>query len=179
MKKERRTIILGGGCFWCLEAIFNSLKGVEATPGYAGGETENPTYQEVCKGVTGHAEVVKLIYDTKVISLEKILELFFQMHNPTTINRQGNDIGTQYRSIAFYENEEEKRIIKSAIEKAQKAWEDPIVTEIRKRADFFKAEDYHQRFYERNPSNRYCNFIIRPKLAKLKEIGSKDFVLKS
>jgi len=179
VKKERRTIILGGGCFWCLEAIFNRLKGVEATPGYAGGETENLTYQEVCKGVTGHAEVVKLIYDTKVISLEKILELFFQIHNPTTINRQGNDIGTQYRSIAFYENEEEKRIIKSAIEKAQKAWEDPIVTEIRKRADFFKAEDYHQRFYERNPNNQYCNFIIRPKLAKLKEIGSKDFVLKS
>ncbi len=94
MKKERRTIILGGGCFWCLEAIFNSLKGVEATPGYTGGETENPTYQEVCKGVRGHTEVVKLIYDTKVISLEKILELFFQMHNPITINRQGNDIGT-------------------------------------------------------------------------------------
>ncbi|MFW9923232.1 MAG: peptide-methionine (S)-S-oxide reductase MsrA, partial [Candidatus Thorarchaeota archaeon] len=117
-----KTIILGGGCFWCLEAVFNQIKGIEVVSGYAGGTLKNPSYEEVCSGKTGHAEVVKLTYDTRTISLEQILEIFFKMHDPTTPNRQGNDVGTQYRSIVFYSNQNEKLIITKAIQKAEEYW---------------------------------------------------------
>jgi methionine-S-sulfoxide reductase len=162
-------IILGGGCFWCLEAVYNKIKGVEAISGYAGGKTKNPTYRQVCSGRTGHAEVVKVLYDPEIISLAKILEIFFTMHDPTTLNRQGNDIGTQYRSIVFYSTPEEKEIIEQAIEKAQKDWVRPIVTEVEKLTKFYKAEEYHQRYYDKNPNQGYCRVMISPKIAKLKK----------
>jgi methionine-S-sulfoxide reductase len=166
-KTNQKSIVLGGGCFWCLEAAYNKIKGIEAISGYAGGELKNPTYEEICTGRTGHAEVVKVKYDPTTISLEQILEIFFEMHNPTTLNRQGNDIGPQYRSILFYSSEEEKQIIEKAIQKAQKNWKRPIVTEVKQLSDFYKAEDYHQRYYEKNPNQGYCRVIISPKIAKL------------
>ncbi|NHK29709.1 MAG: peptide-methionine (S)-S-oxide reductase MsrA [Asgard group archaeon] len=176
---DNKVIILGGGCFWCLEAVYNQIKGVEAISGYAGGTTRNPTYNQVVSGRTGHAEVVKVIYDSSVITLEQILEIFFEIHDPTTLNRQGNDIGTQYRSIVFYANTNEKEIIEKAIQKAQKNWKGPIVTEVQKLAEFFEAEDYHQKYYEKNPNQGYCRVIIKPKLNKLnKEILPKLEFLK-
>ena len=164
------TIVLGGGCFWCLEAAYNEIEGIEAISGYAGGAVKNPSYREVCTGTTGHAEVIKLIYNQQKISLQQILEIFFQLHDPTTLNRQGNDIGTQYRSIIFYKTPEEKQIIEKVLKKAQNHWSKPIVTQIEELTDFYKAEDYHQRFYEKNPTQGYCRAIIKPKLEKLKKI---------
>ncbi len=163
----KKSIVLGGGCFWCIEAVYNRIKSVEAISGYAGGTTKNPTYDDVVTGRTGHAEVVKVSYNPEVISLKEILEIFFDMHNPTTLNRQGNDIGTQYRSIILYNTPEEEKIIQTAIEEAQKHWRVPIVTEIAKLEEFYKAEEYHQRFYEKNPKYGYCRVIIAPKLDKL------------
>ena len=167
---SNKKIILGGGCFWCLEAAFNEIVGIEAISGYAGGTTKNPTYREVCSGTTGHAEVVKIIYNPEKISLKQILQIFFQLHDPTTLNRQGNDIGTQYRSIIFYQTPEENQIIKETIQEAQKKLIKPIVTEVLKLSEFYIAEDYHQRYYEKNPSEGYCRVIIKPKLEKLKKV---------
>lgn len=171
MKTEsnKKSIVLGGGCFWCLEAIYNEIKGVNAISGYAGGTTKNPSYKEVTTGRTGHAEVVKVKYNSEIMTLEQILEIFFEMHDPTTLNRQGNDIGTQYRSIILYQTPKEKKIIEKAIEKAQKNWERPIVTEVKELETFYKAEKYHQQFYKKNPNQGYCRFIIKPKLAKFKK----------
>jgi len=163
----------GSGCFWCTEAMFTKLKGViEVKSGYSGGHVDNPTYEAVCSGSTGHAEVVQVTYDPDKISFEELLEVFWKTHDPTTLNRQGNDVGTQYRSVVFYSNDEQKRIAeeyKSKLDSAQ-VWSDPIVTEISPLKEFFPAENYHDDYYERNGSQPYCAFVIAPKVKKLKEV---------
>tara|TARA_Y100001949_G_C15834182_1_gene263340 strand:+ start:62 stop:592 length:531 start_codon:yes stop_codon:yes gene_type:complete len=166
-------ITLGSGCFWCTEAIFQRLKGVEsAVSGYTGGKTKDPFYKEICTGTTGHAEVVQVTYDPAIISLEEILEVFWKTHDPTTLNRQGNDVGTQYRSAVFYHSEEQKETaerIKKALDESG-AWGDPIVTEITKVDVFYPAEDYHQEYYNENGSQPYCQFVVAPKVDKFKQV---------
>ena len=159
----------GGGCFWCLEAVFQRLKGVHSVEsGYAGGKVKNPTYREVCSGLTGHAEIIKLDFDPSIISFKDLLYVFFGTHNPTTLNRQGNDVGTQYRSVIFYTDENQKVEAESFVaNEAQQMWSDHIVTEILPLPDYYPAEDYHQNYYNDNPNQGYCNFIIRPKIEKL------------
>lgn len=163
----------GNGCFWCTEAIFQSLKGVtRVESGYSGGSVINPTYEEVCTGTTGHAEVIQLEYDENVISFAEILEVFFATHDPTTINRQGNDVGTQYRSIIFYHNEEQKQLANQAIEIANQsgAWENKIVTKVEPFNEFFSSGDYHKDYFNRVGSeNSYCNFVVAPKIDKFKK----------
>ncbi len=162
-----KEIILGGGCFWCIEAVMKRVKGVkEAISGYAGGERPNPTYQQVCSGATGHAEVVKVIYDENKITLDELLDVFFAIHDPTTLNRQGADVGTQYRSVVYYENEEEKKAIEAAIKRAQAEYKDPIVTEVSPKPKFYEAEAYHQNYYDENPMQGYCQVVIKPKVQK-------------
>ena len=159
--------LFGGGCFWCVEAIFLQLKGVEkVVSGYAGGVTQNPSYEQVCQGNTEHAEVVLIDFDEQQISYTQLLNVFFATHYPTTLNRQGNDVGTQYRSIIFYFGDEQKQQAQRMIQQLKDEGLE-IVTELRAAPIFFKAEDYHQNFYERNPSQGYCNFMIPPKLSKL------------
>ena len=162
---------LGGGCFWCIEAVFLETKGVEKIiSGYAGGSTENPTYKEVCAGTTGHAEVVQLEFDESLIDFKTILEIFFTVHNPTTLNRQGNDVGTQYRSVIFYHDNDQKKIAEKVMkEVATQIWDKAIVTELSYLTKFYAAEDYHQNYYELNPSNPYCSFVITPKIQKFRQ----------
>ena len=169
--KERITF--GGGCFWCLEAVFQRLKGVTAVAsGYAGGKIENPTYKQVCTGETGHAEVVQIEFEPAVLSYEKLLEVFWAAHDPTTLNRQGADVGTQYRSVIFYESPRQKELAEKSKAAAQKDYFTPIVTEISALPKFFKAEDYHQNFYNLNGAkNGYCAAVITPKLQKLLHKG--------
>ena len=164
------TITLAGGCFWCVEAIYQRLNGIiSVTSGYAGGRRPNPTYEQVSSGATGHAEAVQIVYDTNVASLSEILQVFFKVHDPTTLNRQGADEGTQYRSAIFYRNEEQKKTaedIKAGLDKSG-AFDAPIVTEITAYTNFYKAEDYHQDYYNQNKnSNPYCRFVIVPKIEK-------------
>ena len=161
---------LGGGCFWCIEAAYRQVDGViSATSGYMGGNTKHPSYQEVCTGETGHAEVVQVVYDPKKISYEKILAWFWDLHDPTTLNSQGNDSGTQYRSVIFYHSAAQKKIAEASKEAAQKLQKRPIVTEITASSEFWPAEKYHQDYYFQNKSkNPYCRFVIEPKLEKLK-----------
>ena len=167
--------VLGAGCFWCVEAIFSELKGVDSvSPGYTGGTVKNPSYKEVCKGTTGHAEVAKIAFDPSIISFKEILEIFWRTHDPTTLNRQGNDIGTQYRSAIFYANEEQKKIAefyKSELEESN-AWPNPIVTEITLLGDFYEAEDYHHNYFSQNGEEMYCKFVIQPKVDKFKKAFS-------
>lgn len=164
-------IVLGGGCFWCVESVFRQVNGVkDVISGYAGGDSENPTYKDICKGDTNHAEVVKIIFEEDKISLEKLLDIFFTIHDPTTLNRQGNDMGTQYRSIVFCEDNSQKEIVEKSIQKAQKRYEKKIVTKVEKLPTFYKAEEYHQDYFRKNPANGYCNFAIPPKLEKLKKV---------
>jgi peptide-methionine (S)-S-oxide reductase len=164
--------VLGGGCFWCIEAVYQRLPGVKSvTSGYAGGHTASPTYQEVCTGETGYAEVARIEFDPKVLSYEKLLEVFFEAHDPTTLNRQGADEGTQYRSSIFYLNEEQQKIAARAKIAAQAHWEDPIVTEIVPLHHFYAAEDYHQNYFNQHPNQGYCSFVIRPKIKKLQDKG--------
>ncbi|MHA1923586.1 MAG: peptide-methionine (S)-S-oxide reductase MsrA [Candidatus Heimdallarchaeota archaeon] len=166
-----KSIILGGGCFWCIEAVYSEIKGIiSAVSGYAGGETKNPSYRDVTSGSSGHAEVVKVTYNNEIISLDQILEIFFEMHDPTTLNRQANDIGTQYRSIILYNSSEEEQVIIEAIKKAQNNWPNSIVTEVGKSEEFYKAEEYHQKYFKKNPNQGYCRVMINPKIAKLKKI---------
>lgn len=166
---ENEMIILGGGCFWCTEAVFKKVPGITGIEsGYAGGFIKNPAYREVCNGTTGHAEVVRLEFNPGQVSLEKILRIFFLTHDPTTLNRQGNDVGTQYRSVIFYMNENQKEQaekVKQELEK-EKLFQNPIVTEIVPYSNFYKAEDYHQNYYANNSSQPYCSFVIAPKLEK-------------
>ena len=163
------TATLGGGCFWCTEAIFQMLPGVKSVAsGYAGGTTENPTYKEVCTGKTGHAEVIQVTYDPQVVSYERILETFWAAHDPTTLDRQGADTGTQYRSIILYNSEAQKRAAELSKAEAQKHISRPIVTEIVPLKKFYKAEGYHQDYYRSNPNQPYCRFVIRPKAQSLK-----------
>ncbi len=164
------TATLGGGCFWCTEAIFQMLPGVKSVvSGYAGGTSENPSYHEVCGGQTGHAEVIQVEFDPKLVSFEKILETFWEAHDPTTLNRQGHDTGTQYRSIILYNNEAQKAIAEKSRAEAQKRFSRPIVTEIVPLKKFYKAEGYHQDYYHRNPTQGYCQAVIRPKVEKFEK----------
>jgi peptide-methionine (S)-S-oxide reductase len=172
-----QTITLGGGCFWCLETAFNTVEGViSAVSGYSNGHADTPSYEEVCSGNTGHAEVVQVTFDTSVLSLREVLEIFFALHNPTQLNHQGNDVGTQYRSGVYYHNSEQKQaaeeIIKEIVD--TEIWPDPVVTEVLALDNYFQAEDYHQDYFANNPENRYCNMVVAPKLAKFK----KTFVSK-
>ncbi len=172
-KSGMETATLGAGCFWCVESVFQDVKGIlKVESGYSGGPKPNPTYKEVCSGTTGHAEVIQLSFDPGIISFEEILEIFFQTHDPTTLNRQGNDIGTQYRSAIFYHSEEQKTkaldIIKAL--NASGAWEKPIVTEVSKFTIFYPAEDYHQNYYKLNSEQPYCQYVIRPKLEKFRKV---------
>jgi methionine-S-sulfoxide reductase len=167
---NHETIVLGGGCFWCTEALLNTLEGVvRATPGYAGGFTLDPTYRQVCDGATGHAEVVEVEYDPEIISLEDLLDVFFATHDPTSLNRQGADVGTQYRSIVLYNSPEQKEKVEKVIGWLAKDYSMPIVTEVKKLERFYPAEDYHQKYFERNPNQPYCRAVISPKLAKLRK----------
>lgn len=167
------TATFGTGCFWCTEAVFQQLEGVlKATSGYSGGHVENPTYKQVCTGETGHAECLQIVYDPTKITYDELLEVFWQVHDPTTLNRQGNDVGTQYRSAIFYHNQEQKEKAekyKAELDKSG-AWENPIVTEIVPAAPFYKAEDYHQNYYNDNGSQPYCYFVIRPKVEKFQKV---------
>ncbi len=163
---ERAT--LGGGCFWCIEAVFERLPGVKAvTSGYAGGHTKNPTYKEVCNGDTGHAEVAQIEFDPAVISFAKLLDVFWRAHDPTTLNRQGGDVGTQYRSVIFYENDGQKTEAEKSKAAAAKKFSHPIVTEIAPLTHFYKAETYHQDYFQNNRNAPYCQMVIEPKLKKL------------
>jgi len=171
------TAVIGGGCFWCIEAVFQRLPGVKSvTSGYAGGHVKNPSYEEVCTGTTGHAEVARIEFDPAVLSYEKLLEVFFESHDPTTLNSQGNDHGTQYRSAVFYLDEAQQKIALKAKLAAQGNWDSPIVTEITPLKEFYVAEGYHQNYYNENPNQGYCSFVIRPKVKKLQDKGviSKD-----
>ena len=170
MKTKIATV--GGGCFWCTEAIFNQIKGVEkVVSGYAGGNAPgHPTYREICSGLTGHAEVIQITYNPDVISLQEILIIFMTTHDPTTLNRQGADVGTQYRSVIYYQNEEEKSITEEVIKQVQPYFDNPIVTEVSEMPIFYAAEDYHQNYYENNKEQGYCNFVITPKLSKLRKL---------
>lgn len=168
---------LAGGCFWCLEAVYNELRGVESVvSGYAGGHDLSPTYEAVCSGTTGHAEVVQIAYDPDMVSFRELLEVFFTIHDPTTLNRQGNDVGTQYRSAVYFHDEEQRLIAEEVIEEMTVAevWDDPIVTEVTALDMFFEAEEYHQRYFEKNPFQPYCFVVVRPKVSKFR----KKFVSK-
>lgn len=167
---ERAT--LAGGCFWCLEAVYDQLRGVEhVESGYAGGRRPNPTYEQVCTGTTGHAEVVQITYDPAQIGYRDLLDVFFTIHDPTTLNRQGADVGTQYRSAIFYHDDEQKRAAEETIREleAKKTWDDPIVTQVVPMTEFYAAGDYHRDYYERNPSSGYCRVVIEPKVAKARQ----------
>jgi len=160
--------ILGGGCFWCMEAVFKREKGIRAvTSGYAGGHTENPTYEEVCTGRTGHAEVVKVEFDPQIISFEGVLRRFFTAHDPTTIDRQGADVGTQYRSAILYRDEQQKATAERIVKELGDSYENPIVTEVVPLSRFYPAEEYHQDYFDKNPTAGYCRVVIAPKLSKL------------
>ena len=165
MRDER--VVLGGGCFWCIEAVYRNVKGVlSAVSGYAGGARANPTYENVCSGATGHAEIVDIHYDGEAISLAEILDIFFTIHNPTTLNQQGADKGTQYRSVVYYASEGQKEVILDAIERHQKNFDDTIVTEVSELPSAYPAESYHQNYYNLNASQGYCQVVIAPKLQK-------------
>jgi peptide-methionine (S)-S-oxide reductase len=166
------TVTLGGGCFWCTEAVFEELTGVEKVEsGYAGGTVPNPSYEQVCSGNTGHAEVSQITFDPKVISLKRILEVFFTVHDPTTLNRQGNDVGTQYRSVIFYRTDAQKAVARQVINEiaAARIWDGKIVTELAPFKAFYKAEDYHQEYYRLHGNQPYCEFVIAPKVAKFRK----------
>jgi peptide-methionine (S)-S-oxide reductase len=169
------TITLAGGCFWCLEAIFDDLKGVvDVVSGYAGGNKPAPTYHEVCTGLTGHAECVQVTFDSQKVSLRDILNIFFTIHDPTTVDRQGADVGSQYRSVIFYHTPEQKATAEQVIAEINSAgvWNDPIVTEVTPLSEFYPAENYHQEYFARNPGQPYCRVIIAPKVAKFR----KEFI---
>lgn len=169
---QREVATLGGGCFWCLEAVFDDLKGVEKVEsGYSGGPASNPTYRQVCAGTTGHAEVVQVTFDPKRISFKEILEVFFAIHDPTTLNRQGADVGTQYRSAIYHHTPEQKGIAEQVIKEinAAEIWNAPIVTEVTPFKAFYLAEDYHQEYFMNNPEQMYCQMVITPKVAKFRK----------
>ncbi len=172
MDETKQVATFGAGCFWCTEAVFLNVKGVEKVEsGYSGGKIKNPSYREVCTGTTGHAEVTQITFDPKVVSFEELLEVFWNTHDPTTLNRQGADEGTQYRSVVFFHNEEQKKIAeayKKQLE-ASHIYKNPIVTEISPLTNFYKAEDYHQNYYALNPNQGYCQYVIRPKVDKFKK----------
>jgi peptide-methionine (S)-S-oxide reductase len=171
LEDRREVATLGGGCFWCLEAVYEQLRGVEKVEsGYSGGAVPNPTYEQVCRGTTGHAEVVQITFDPKAISFRELLEVFFTIHDPTTLNRQGADVGSQYRSAIFYRDESQKTTAGQVIQEMTEAglWADPIVTEVVPMTAFYQAEEYHQEYFRRNPYQSYCQVVIAPKVAKFR-----------
>ncbi len=168
----KEVATLAGGCFWCLEAVYDDLAGVESVEsGYAGGRNPDPTYEEVCSGATGHAEVVRITFDPKVVSFRELLEVFFVIHDPTTLNRQGNDVGTQYRSAIFHHSAEQKQVAEEVIAELarEKVYDDPIVTEITPAVDFWIAERHHQEYFSRNPGQSYCMWVVAPKVQKFRK----------
>jgi peptide-methionine (S)-S-oxide reductase len=172
MNNNLEIATLGGGCFWCLEAIYNDLKGVEkVVSGYSGGEKRNPSYQEVSRGDSGHAEVVQITFDPHLVSYEDLLKVFFTIHDPTTLNRQGADVGTQYRSVIFYHDQSQLEIAERVMAEiaAEQIWADPIVTQVEPFEEFFIAEDYHQDYFKRNPNQGYCRVVIAPKVVKFRK----------
>ena len=172
---DLKTATFGSGCFWCTEAIFELVEGVsDVVSGYAAGDTKNPTYKEVTSGTTNHAEVVSITYDPSIISYLELLEIFWRTHDPTTLNRQGADVGTQYRSIILYHDADQKRLSEETLKKLDEsgAWNSPIVTKIEKLENFYPAEQYHQNYYELNPNNSYCSYVISPKIDKFKKAFS-------
>jgi len=169
---RREVATLGGGCFWCLEAVYEHLRGVErVVPGYAGGHVPNPTYEQVCSGATGHAEVVQITFDPAVVSYHDLLEVFFSIHDPTTLNRQGPDVGTQYRSVIFYHSPEQRATAEQVITQlgAAGVWPDPIVTQLVPFGGFYPAEAYHHQYFRRNPDQPYCRLVVAPKVAKFRK----------
>lgn len=169
---NREVATLAGGCFWCLEAVYDMLKGVESVEsGYMGGQVKNPTYKQVCTGATGHTEVVQMTYDPQVIGFKDLLDVFFTIHDPTTLNRQGADVGTQYRSAIFFHSPEQEAVAKQTIAdlNASKVWNNPIVTEVVPQEQFYVAEDYHQEYFENNPMQPYCMAVVAPKVAKARK----------
>jgi peptide-methionine (S)-S-oxide reductase len=170
MPGEKEVATLGGGCFWCLDAVFRDLRGVEGVvSGYAGGEVANPSYESVCAGTTGHAEVVQVTFDPEILSFRELLEVFFTIHDPTTLNRQGADRGTQYRSTILFHSPEQQATAAAVIADVQPLWNDPIVTEVAPLETFYPAEEYHQDYYRANPGQRYCQVVIAPKVAKARK----------
>ncbi|HEY5530876.1 MAG TPA: peptide-methionine (S)-S-oxide reductase MsrA [Candidatus Anoxymicrobiaceae bacterium] len=170
MTDKLERIVLGGGCFWCVEAALIQVPGVEeVTPGYAGGTTRNPSYKEVCGGLTGHAEVARIEYDPGVVSLEEVLGYFFAMHDPTTPNRQGHDVGTQYRSIVLYDSKEQKERVEGLIESIAGDFSRPIITQVEPLEEFYPAEDYHHQYFEKNPRQAYCLAVVAPKVEKIRK----------
>jgi len=172
MNTNLQTATLAGGCFWCLEAVFDEVKGVQGVEsGYAGGHVDNPSYRAVCGGDTGHAEVVQVHFDPNIVSYRNLLNVFFAIHDPTTLNRQGADMGTQYRSAIFYHDDEQKQIAEELIKdlNTQKIWDRPIVTEVTKLEKFYVAEDYHQEYFARNPYQPYCQAVVAPKVSKFRK----------
>ena len=176
MMANNETIYLGGGCFWCIETIFNQVKGVEdVISGYMGGDKEDANYKDVCSGNTGHAEVVKVVFNNNIISLSKILDIFFHVHDPTSLNRQGNDIGTQYRSVIFYSTEPQLKEIENKLLKIRNKVKSEIVTEVNSQMNFFQAEDYHVNYYNLHKNQPYCSLIISPKITSFKK-RFKDYI---
>jgi len=174
---DLQTTTLGGGCFWCLEAVYEQVQGVqEVVSGYAGGNRPDPTYEQVCTGATGHAEVVQVTYDPEDVSYRELLEIFFDIHDPTTLNRQGADVGTQYRSAIFYHNEAQKESAEEMIQEleASDRWKNPIVTQVQPLDTFYRAEEYHQEYFRKNPNQGYCRMVVAPKVSKFR----KHFVAK-
>ena len=170
MDNNTKSIVLGGGCFWCLEAFLQLLNGViDVTPGYAGGTTVDPTYEQVCYGIGNHAEVVQVVYDPSIMPLSALLEVFWSIHDPTTLNAQGHDVGPQYRSAIYYSVDEELSAINTARAKAATYWSNPIVTEIKKLDVFYKAENYHKNYFQNIPDKAYCQVVINPKLEKVQQ----------
>ena len=172
MNPKTEITTLGGGCFWCLEAVYDELEGVlDVVSGYAGGHMPNPDYKSVCNGTTGHAEVVQVTFDPAVITFKEILEVFFSIHDPTTLNRQGADVGTQYRSAIFHHSEEQKNVAEQVIEEfeAGSVWPNPIVTEVTEMNKFYLAEEYHQEYFKKNPYQGYCMAVVAPKVAKFRK----------
>ncbi|HEY9167142.1 MAG TPA: peptide-methionine (S)-S-oxide reductase MsrA [Candidatus Kryptonia bacterium] len=170
---KHETATLGGGCFWCVEAVFDDLKGViSVESGYSGGTVANPSYQQVCSGATGHAEVVQINFDPTVVSFGDLLRIFFTVHDPTTLNRQGNDVGTQYRSVIFYHDDGQKRVAEKIVKEIEekKIWDDKLVTEISPFKAFYAAEDYHQEYFVNNVNQPYCRVVIAPKVAKFRKM---------
>jgi peptide-methionine (S)-S-oxide reductase len=170
---DKQAATLAGGCFWCLEAVYDQLQGVDSVEsGYSGGEVPNPTYQQVCTGMTGHAEAVQITFDPSLVSYREILELFFTIHDPTTLNRQGADVGSQYRSAIFYHDDEQKQVAEQVIQEmtAARVWDDPIVTEVVPLRAFYWAEGYHQEYFERNGHQPYCRIVIAPKVSKFRKL---------
>jgi peptide-methionine (S)-S-oxide reductase len=168
---EMETATLGGGCFWCLEAVYQETRGVQhVESGYMGGHVAGPTYEQVCGGDTGHAEVVRVTFDPRIVTFREILEVFFTIHDPTTLNRQGNDVGTQYRSVIFYESAEQEATAKQVMSEMLAVWDAPLVTQLLPLETYYKAEDYHQNYFRQHPLQGYCAFVVAPKVAKFRKL---------